>query len=179
MGIVKPAQQTSQGRQHKVPGWIPPPVNMVKINVDVALSKNTRGATAAAIARDGAGVFLGALVLVLDGVMNPEIMEALACREGLALASDLALHRVRLTCDSANVVRSIRGDGKDAYGYVVHEIQAMKGDFTELDIVHEGRDSNVDAHKLARSSLYFEIGRRVLFLSPLEGICNSIQTTNQ
>ena len=60
--------------------WIPPPEGIMKINVDAALAKNTSQASVAAVARDATGIFLGASVVVL---------EVLACREDLALASDL------------------------------------------------------------------------------------------
>ena len=38
----------------------------------------------AAVARDISGCYLGASTLILAGVSDPEILEALACREGLA-----------------------------------------------------------------------------------------------
>ena len=101
-------------------------------------------------------------------------MEAIACREGLALASDLAVRRVRLSCDNFNVVRNIKGGSTGAYGHIVQEINARAGVFVSSEFVHEGRASNVDAHVLARSSVYCEIGRKVWLLSPLEGICNSV-----
>ena len=41
------------------------------------------------VARDATGAFLGASVVVWQGYDDPEILEAMACREGLALASDL------------------------------------------------------------------------------------------
>jgi len=47
--------------------WIAPPAGVVKINVDAALSKNDLKASAAAIARDENGRFLGASALVLRG----------------------------------------------------------------------------------------------------------------
>jgi ribonuclease HI len=71
----------------------------------------------AAVAKDG-----GASVLVTQGITDPETMEAIACREGLALASDLAIRRLRLASDNINVVRSIRGEGKGTYGHIVQEI---------------------------------------------------------
>jgi hypothetical protein len=54
---------------------------VVKINVDVALSKNDLKALAAAIARDEYGHFLGASALVLRGISDPEVMESIACRK--------------------------------------------------------------------------------------------------
>jgi len=59
--------------------------------VDAALSKNSSRASAAAVARDEARNFLGASVVMMLGITEPEIMEALALREGMALAKDLSL----------------------------------------------------------------------------------------
>jgi ribonuclease HI len=63
---------------------------VLKINVDAALSKNTSIAAMAAVARDDSGRFQGASVIVMEGVTDPETAEVLACREGVALADDLA-----------------------------------------------------------------------------------------
>jgi ribonuclease HI len=87
--------------------WLPPPVGVAKLNVDAALSKNENKATVAAIARDENGSFLGASVLVVDEGCDPEVLEAAACREGLALASDLNLHRLRVASDCVNAVNAI------------------------------------------------------------------------
>jgi ribonuclease HI len=78
----------------------------MKINVDAAISKNTNRASAAAIVRDGGVQFLGASALVVDGCVDLETMEVVACREGLALASDLMLQRFKLASDCKSVVRS-------------------------------------------------------------------------
>jgi len=63
----------------------------MKINVDVALAKNSGVVAAAAVARDIVGKFLGASVVVMEGLLEPNTVEAIACKEGLALASDLVL----------------------------------------------------------------------------------------
>jgi hypothetical protein len=63
----------------------------MKINVDAALAKNSGVVVAVAVARDTAGRFLGATAVVLEGRMEPDTVEAIACKEGLALASDLDL----------------------------------------------------------------------------------------
>jgi len=147
---------------------------MMKINVDAAISKNLCRSVAAAIARDGAGTFQGASVLVVHGITDPETMEAIACREGLALASDLMFRKVRLASDNVSVVRSFKGDGKD-----VQEIKASSAAFESFDFVHEGRVSNVDDHCLARSCVNCELGRQVWLLSPPEGVCTSVHQNDQ
>jgi len=63
----------------------------MKINVNAAISMNSSKALASAVARDSFGGFVGASVVVTKGISNPEIMEAVACRESLALATDLML----------------------------------------------------------------------------------------
>ncbi|KAK1697446.1 hypothetical protein QYE76_014143 [Lolium multiflorum] len=97
-------------KQAMAPGWLAPPAGVTKVNVDAALSKNGSIAAVAAVARDAAGTFLGASAVASRGITDPETMEALACREGLALATDLNLQRLRLASDCANVVRAIKAD---------------------------------------------------------------------
>jgi hypothetical protein len=90
------------------PQWIPPPSDMAKVNMDAALSKNSGICSAAAVARDGEGRFLGASALVLDGSFGPETVEVMICREGLALAADLMLQKLRLVKEWEYMVRSSR-----------------------------------------------------------------------
>jgi ribonuclease HI len=102
---VKPvcSHQVIQQRQR----WIPLPEGAVKINVDTTLSKNDQIAPAAAIARDEIGRFMGAFSLVLKGVSKPEVMEVIACREGLSLTLDIQARKVKLACDNQSVVNNI------------------------------------------------------------------------
>jgi hypothetical protein len=86
-----------------------------------------------AIARDVTGMFLGASALVFDGGCDPEIMEAAACREGVALANDLLLHRVRMASDCASAVRTIKGEElMGPYGQIVREMKRSVQDFAFL-----------------------------------------------
>jgi ribonuclease HI len=127
----------------------------MKVNVDAALSNNGGTAAVAAVARDADGAFLGASAVASRGVTDPETMEALACREGLALALDLNVRRLRLASDCANVVRAIKL-------------------FQSVEFVFERRSSNKDAHNLARGSVSSAVGRHVWFLNPPDGVCNSV-----
>ena len=76
----------------------------------------------AAIARDPVGIFLEASGVVLDGITEPEIAEAMACREGLALAADLMLTLLRLASDCVNAIISMEGRNMSPYGQIVKEI---------------------------------------------------------
>jgi hypothetical protein len=48
-----------------------------------------------------------------------EVVEAVACSEGLSLASDLGFYSFRVASDCANMVRSIQGEGFGRYGPIV------------------------------------------------------------
>jgi hypothetical protein len=131
--------------------WIRPPSGLVKINVDAAISKNTRTATSAvAVARDEMGHFLGASALVLEGIDQAEVDEALAYRECLALARGLGLQSFVLAIDCANVVRRMQGDGFERHGTIFLEIKSRREAFSKVEFIYEGRHANF---LLARSSV--------------------------
>jgi ribonuclease HI len=110
----------------------------------------------------------------VEGCFDPETMEVVACYEGLAMASDLMLQHFKLASDCESVVRSIQGEGRGPYGQIVKEIKDQASIFESCIIVHEGRSSNRDAHSLAKSSVYFEVGRQVWLLVLPAGIDNSV-----
>jgi hypothetical protein len=66
-----------------------------------------------------------------------------------------------------------------SYGQIIKEINARMEDFTSVNIVHEGRESNVDAHTLAHHCIYESVGRHVWLLSSHDGIFNYFPMCNQ
>ena len=63
-----------------------------KVTVDGGLSRDGSKRETAAVCRTEHAQFLGASVNVLDGHNDPACLEALACNEGLALASSRSGH---------------------------------------------------------------------------------------
>jgi ribonuclease HI len=171
--VLAHAPSSTSERGPMAPRWIPPPSGVAKVNVDAVVSKNFSIAVIAAVARSTAGEFLGASSMVLKGLSDPETLDALACREGLSVAADILLQRVRVTTDCQNMIRSIEGAGRGSYGHLVQELNARRNDLQMVQFVHEGRSSN-GAHCLARSSLYLDIGRHVWFNSPPKGVGNHV-----
>jgi hypothetical protein len=64
--------------------------------------------------------------VVMEGLLEPNMVEAIACKEGLVLASDLVLWDFRLSCDNAEVIRSIREGTMGSYGHIVQEIRKLE-----------------------------------------------------
>ena len=124
-----------------------------------------------AVARDEAGNFLRASALVMEGITDTEMAEAMACHEGMALASDLVLQKFKLASDCLNVVRNLQGTAMGAYGHIIREIKARAEDFTEVRFTHEGREANEDAHRLAKGSVHESFGRHVWFITPPNLYC--------
>jgi hypothetical protein len=113
--------------------------------------------------------------MVMTGVNDPEVLEAMACGEGMTLADDLYVRQVKLASDCANVIKSINSnDVLTLYGQVVREIRITREEFELFEFVHEGRRSNGDAHDLARGSLYSCEGGHVWLNDPPDGVCNNI-----
>ena len=59
----------------------------------------------------------------MQGISDPETAEVMACREGLALASDLMLRKVRIATDCENAVRNMRGPGMGYHGHIIRELK--------------------------------------------------------
>lgn len=147
------------------PRWIAPPMTMAKVNVDAAVAKTSCRGAVAAVARDEKGEFLGCSVLTVEGLTDPTTLESMACREGIALAADLNLQRVKLSTDCLQVANSLCSSiDRGRYGAVIRECQEWSKQFEAMIFGHEGRTSNGEAHSLARTGTSMDVGRSVCCL---------------
>jgi hypothetical protein len=89
LSILPSPSKVATGTGPKHPVWIPPVEGCMKLNVDAALAKSQPGGAVGVICRNGEGVFLGALSLTVQGVIDPSTLGAIACREALPLSQDL------------------------------------------------------------------------------------------
>lgn len=160
-----PHVRTTRSAPAAVPRWIAPADDYVKINVDAAVSRSENRGVVAAICRSGDGNYMRSSVLACSGISDPPTLEAIACREGLALAADLQLGKCVLSSDCLEAINSLKNNLLPAYAAVIREIKSRSEGFTDVCFVHEGRASNTHAHDLARSSLDLLQGRRLWLLS--------------
>ena len=153
------------------PRWILPLLGCAKINTDATTAKQGAGGAVAAVRRDAKGVFLGASTLTIDGISDPTVLEAMACREALALAQDLHLQRITVASDCISVINAMSQPFAGNYSMILEEIRATGRSFTEATFRHENRASNSEAHRLARSAVSSSVGRQVWLLQPPDGLC--------
>ena len=97
---------------------------------------------------------------------DPNILEALACREAIALARDLTLTHIRVASDCLLVVKDIQTGTMGTIAPIVQEIIDSSREFQSCSFVHERRLSNKEAHGLARHALHLGEGRHVWLLHP-------------
>lgn len=155
----------------ETPRWLPPLQGSIKINVDAAVAKTAALGSVAAIAQDANGLFQGASAVTVGGIVNPATLEAMACREALALVADLGARRLMIGSDCQEVVTAINGRSLNYFVQITREIQHISKSFSVCVFRHESRSSNMDAHKLARSTSSLDVGRRVWFSHPSHGLC--------
>jgi hypothetical protein len=74
---------------------------------------------------------------------DPENLEAVACREGIALAEDLALSKFQIASDCQNVVTDMKQGAMGKHSSILREIKARSTHFENCSIVYEGRASNL------------------------------------
>uniref|UniRef100_A0ACD5W7C1 Uncharacterized protein n=1 Tax=Avena sativa TaxID=4498 RepID=A0ACD5W7C1_AVESA len=147
--------------------WVPPPDGLFKINTDDAVSKHNQRGAVACVCRDSTGAFLGASAMVFDGLINPEVLETIACSEALALAEDMHIAKPWVASDCLNVIKEINEGGSNGQQcMIVKQILLKKDQFLEAKFSHERREANGDAHRLARSATTLDTGRHVWFSDP-------------
>ena len=120
----------------------------MKINVDATVPRHAKYGAVGAICRSEDGTFMGASVLVLKYISSPQILEALAIREAMALAEDLYQRRIHVVSDCKQVVEDLNEENASTHGAIVHEIIHQSSDFDFCKFSHEFRSSNVEAHNL-------------------------------
>lgn len=85
----------------------------------------------------------------------------MGCEEALCLAADCNVTNVCVASDCQKVVKNIKEKPRCRYTAVLRSIEARKRQFANVIFRHEGRESNVDAHKLAKFACVLEVGRHV------------------
>ena len=113
---------------------------------------------------------MGSSALVVPGITDPPTLEAIACREGLALAEDLLVSNLIIASDCKRVIDDIKQGNQGAYGSVITEIKLRSSDFT-CHFVFESRSSNGEAHSLAKHALSLGAGRHTWLVNPYDPIC--------
>lgn len=72
---------------------------------------------------------MGASAVVVVNLIEPEILEAMACNEGLNLPSDLYLSKVQAAIDCMANVKHLKEPYRGSSNIIIEEIKAKIRDF--------------------------------------------------
>ena len=100
-----------------------PPRGYAKIHVDASVAKSKLRGEESAVCGDDDGRYLGSSSLVIQGIIDVATLEAMACREVLALAEDLMIQNVIIASDSKQVVNGIERGSSSTYGCIISQIK--------------------------------------------------------
>lgn len=110
-----------------------------KIHVDVAVHRDDYKGAMATICRDHEGNFVGASVMMLHGMLDPEVLECLAVREAFALDGDLQIHKVHVVTYCIAMVNHLQSNYRGASSTIIDDIKLSMEDFEKAKVEHESR----------------------------------------
>ena len=131
-------------------GWMAPPPEYYKINIDGAIVGERSMSYAGVVIRDSRGLVIVAGSKVLNGAYVAEVTEALAVEEGIRLAKELELLQVIIEYDSVVVIEAISADNCNGeLGPIAQGSLELLRSFKSWKVRHLKRDYNKAAHDLA------------------------------
>lgn len=145
--------------------WVPPPPDVLKINIDGAFREVGKTGAWGFVIRDcdGNGVLEGSgrLKWVHDALMA----EGEACLAALTVAMDAGISHVVIEADSSNLVAAVNSDGFDQAvgGVLFKEIRLILSlHFVTLSFTHVSTSCNNCAHELACAGIHRDPDQPVL-----------------
>ncbi|KAA3471347.1 reverse transcriptase [Gossypium australe] len=139
--------------------WQAPEIGFIKLNFDASFHSKDKIATTVVIARDSAGIILGAETYLFEDVADPFVAEARACERALIFAKTMGFSCLAVEGDALSVIKSIKRMGIDrsVIRSVTRHIFLMGLTFEKATYHFVPRNVNGVAHALALE------GRRIGF----------------
>jgi len=150
-------------KQHALK-WIAPPEGFLKFNADGAVARTGDKGAVGVICRDSAGNYIAASANIINGLVDPPSLEAMACNEAISLALDVDARKCIIASDCLEVIVNLHKQNLCAYSSILRDIKTRSTLFQDVIFKHEGRCSNNEAHAIAKSVCNIMPGRYVWLL---------------
>ena len=148
-------------------GWVAPPPEYYKINVDGATAGERGMSCVGVVIRDSRGLVIAAGSKVLNGAFATDVTEALAVEEGIRLAKELELLQVIIESDSVVVVEAISTSNCNGeLGPIIQGSLELLRSFKSWKVRHLKREYNKAAHVLAQAAKATRISQQWRGLEP-------------
>ncbi|KAK8988192.1 hypothetical protein V6N11_065788 [Hibiscus sabdariffa] len=131
--------------------WQAPTGSVVKFNFDSAFSSHIRTATLGVVGRNSSGLIMAACSDSYSHVVDACIAEALACKQAVLFARDLAFSSVIIEGDSLTIIKKLNASSFDRsiISPIVYDIKDVARCFDSISFRFVRRDANNVAHVLA------------------------------
>jgi hypothetical protein len=162
LDVSMPKKGRKQGdSKATAPKWCPPPAGECKLNADAAVAKTTCRGAVGVVCRSFNGQYMGSSAVVFEGITDPWCLEAMACREAIALAEDLCRGEIMVALDCLEVIKGLEGQSLGLSSHILQEIKDSARERGGVSFRHESRASNTEAHELARYATSLPHGRHM------------------
>ncbi|KAK9180484.1 hypothetical protein WN943_029693 [Citrus x changshan-huyou] len=142
-------------RGEKQQKWFPPPENIFKINVDVAINTKNQIAGVGAVIRDSNGKIIAAGINQIHLKGPVSLVEAETVQWGLQLAKEADLTSLIIKSDCLEVVQLVnntKGSRTEIFWTILEIRNQLKG-FQKVVVHHIPRQCNAYAHSLTKLAL--------------------------
>jgi ribonuclease HI len=132
--------------------WRPPQEGWIKCNTDAAFYPHQGHGATGAVLRDGSGLFVGGRAQWYPHGLDALTLEALACRDGVALARSKGVSRLILETDSQEFVKLWKDSTtqRSRIVSIIRETREISLCFADFSIFYISRSCNRVAHTLAK-----------------------------
>jgi hypothetical protein len=140
-----------QPRMHK---WKPPPLGLVKLNVDASFNLISGGAGLGGVFRDSQGTVLGAFTAFHASVSSATHGELLALLVGVQEACKRHMVPLLVESDCLSIVQALQSAVLDfsELGFLLEDLRQMLSVASAASLSHIYRSANAVAHLLAREA---------------------------
>ena len=149
-------------------GWLRPPQNIVKLNIDAGFNYDSGSGSTGAILRDYTGYFLEASCSDIPFVEDGATAEARGLRDGLILANDLGCNNLHVEADCMEVIDTMQNGGNSLgpAAAIYEECSFLACNFNIIEFNYCPREANMAADVLSRNS---ETSRTIVWKSEPPG----------
>ena len=135
--------------------WLPPPVDVVKLNFNGAICSKNKRAGIGMVVRDTNGLVLAYCAKPVPQPYKAAEVESLAAATALSFATELDFRWVILEGDLMEVIQALRENDQSLtpMGLLLEDVRMLSQQFVQLLYSHTKRDGNSVAHSLAKYAL--------------------------
>ncbi|XP_031101762.1 uncharacterized protein LOC116005658 [Ipomoea triloba] len=137
---------------HEVAVWSPPPLGMVKCNIDASLLHDNVGF--GAVIRDHFGHFVAAFSGLLPCAKDPYLAETMAVKEALTWIKNRGYNNIIVESDCQSFCLNFNSACNDFYyvGLLIKQCRYIASGIGNISVRHVNRSANHVAHVLARAT---------------------------